>query len=432
MPTGRHPFLFLILLLGFFLPARPAYPLDGPPGGNSASLDVLWERLDTSRFPDLQGWVSVLQGRRDVPDLTSRMFRLFEDGQEQTTLQVQRESEGVVIALLVDTSGSMRESLAKAKVAVQEFVRNLRAEDQVLLLAFSDRPRLVQPLTVSKATVLRHLATLESKGGTALYDSIQEALGHLSGVSGRKVVVLLTDGSDQNAEGTGPGSRSTLDACRAKAVSQEVSIFTIGLGFHVEKKVLKDLAESTEGRSLWASDADQLRALYEEIAQYLRSRYRVTYRTQNPWQDGELRRVRLQVQDGGRFGEGITTYWTSKTMPVIRPPLPSKAAPTPTATPAPVEAEWVLKWDRDTVARMRMGRVRFVSGNRDVDPSSGRIMTHPGGKPPSGCLFDGMLIYLPEGRYRFTRTGSGASVEAVFEVHPGVERQVDLAEGETP
>jgi VWFA-related protein len=424
VPTGTRPLLPLLLILLLCPPAAAE-----PPSATSGKLEVLWDRFETTGFPDLEGRVSVLQGRRDVAGLEPRMFRLIEDGQEQGTLRVVREAEGVVIALLVDTSGSMRESLAAAKGAVQEFVRNLKPEDQVLLVAFDDRARVLQPATSRKDAVLQQLAALRSNGGTALYDAVQTALERLNGLSARKVVVLLTDGSDQNAEGTGPGSRTTLDACLGRAAQRDVSIFTVGLGFHVERKVLARMSEDTGGRSLWAADAAGLRELYDEIARYLRSSYHVTYRTQNPWQDGELRRVRLQVQDGGRFGEGVTTYWTSRTMPRIAPAPPAR----PTPTPAPVESGWDLRWGRERIADVKPGRAVFMLGGKELDPAAGRIVTHPEGRLPEACLFDGNRVYLPGGRYRFVPSGPGLpAVEAVFDVVPGLERRVELGGGEEP
>ena len=186
---------------------------------------VVWEKFETSEFPDLKGYVSITKGSREITDLNPKHFRLFEDAQEQGSLQVTPENEGVVIALLLDTSGSMRESLGKAQTAVREFVRYLRPEDQAVLISFSDEARILQPRTNQKAPILQALNGVRSKGGTALYDSIQMALSQLKGIPGRKVLVLLTDGSDQNAEGTGPGSRTSLDTCLAKAILQDIKAY---------------------------------------------------------------------------------------------------------------------------------------------------------------------------------------------------------------
>lgn len=425
--------IFLSALLAAGIGGAPI-PVSGAQTGPVDSLTVTWDSLDTARFPDLTGRVWVLDGTRDVAGLSERKFRLFEDGVEQGALSVTRETEGVVIALLVDTSGSMRESLETAKAAVRDFVLNLRPEDQALLVAFSNRATVLQPLTARKNLLLPPLATLKPDGGTALYDSIMTALDQLKGVRQRRVIVLLTDGSDQNAEGTGPGSRSSMDACLAQAVKQETSIFTIGLGIRVERRVLTTMAETTGGRSFWTADAGRLKALYDEIVQYLQSSYRVSYRTQNPWQDGELRRVRLQVQDGSRFGEGVTTYWTSKTRPSIRP-APSKSREgeaTPVAS-APVRASFTLGWDGKTQVNAPVGRASFRTGTREIDAASGWIVTHPAGRPPSATIFEGPRVYLPPGRYRFVVNGeSGKTSEAVFDVEAGKDVRVLLSEDGEP
>lgn len=427
-PGFRRLLLFLLVVSGSLVWA--AEPSLGP--DPSPTLRIVWEKFETEAFPDLRGWVSVTKGSVDLTGLGSGKFRLFEDGQEQPNLRVVPETEGVVIALLVDTSGSMRESVEKAKTAVREFVRHMRPEDQALLILFDDEPRLVQPLTSDKTAILRGVSEIRSKGGTALYDSIGSALDQLTGIHKRKVVVLMTDGSDQNAEGTGPGSRSSLDSALAKAILQETTIFTIGLGIQVERKVLRTFSESTGGLSLWATEAGELRTLYREIAQYIHSRYRVYYRTLNPWRDGALRRVRLQVQDGKWFGEGITSYWTSKSMPAIRreptavvPPLPGPFAATPTPNPV----AWKLDWGGKTAWQGRPGRVRLYNGKTPLDPHSGELATWPGGKPPDAYVVDGFLLYLQPGMYRFTQEdGSKAPPAVVFEVQSGIEKRVDVTE----
>jgi len=114
----------------------------------------------------------------------------------------------------------------------------------------------------------------------------------LSASSGRKVVVALTDGNDDDG-------RVLLAETIARATDANVPIFTIGLGSDVDEGGLEPLAEQSGGAYYFSPSADDLEALYQEIGSNLRNEYALVYESSTPNLDGTRRDLAVDVQSGG-------------------------------------------------------------------------------------------------------------------------------------
>ncbi len=255
------------------------------------------------------------------------------------------------------------------------------------------------------------------------------------------MVVLLTDGNDQDAMGTGPGSRTSLEGALALCRGSNLSLFAIGLGFKVDRKVLQHLADRTGGRAYWAVDAGELQDLYLSIARDIQRRYRVTYRTTNTFRDGSVRRVRVQVQHEGWFGEASTTYSVAGDgslegtirKPVAPPiviapvaatptPVPSRAEPSPTAVEGRLEA----RWDGRSLGAVDMGLVVLSLNKIILDARDCDVETWPDRKPPAASFYIDRRLLLKPGKYRFRYKGGAAWHSAVLTVEAGFQKEAVL------
>src|SRR4029434_1253806 len=102
----------------------------------------------------------------------------------------------------------------------------------------------------------------QAVGGTALYDALYASILRLKFVKGRRAVVILTDGGDENTLGTGPGSGHTLADVLARLKEVDAAIYPIGLGPRVDAAMLEKLAEISRGRGYSSQDAAALGAQY--------------------------------------------------------------------------------------------------------------------------------------------------------------------------
>ena len=222
-----------------------------------------------------------------VLDMTGDDFTLAEDGVEQQILDFYIEERPISLALIVDTSGSMRGAMKGVQVAAGGFVDTLEEEDRALVIDFDEKVFLLQGLTGDKEALKESIHSTYPQGGTALYDALYAAFRILNEHEGRKAIILLTDGDDHN-------SHFTLERVMKTARSSEVVIYSIGLGSGIKRGPLRDLAMETGGRSYFPGDVEQLREVYARVAQELRSQYYLTYSSTNREFDGTYRKIKLK------------------------------------------------------------------------------------------------------------------------------------------
>jgi Ca-activated chloride channel homolog len=222
-------------------------------------------------------------------------LRVIEDGVEQEIDTFLEVTSPVSIVLVLDQSGSMRKAADAVKAAAKSFVGSLRLEDKLAIMRFSDRSILESDLSTARSDSLEAIDEYEPRGGTALYDAVHDALSRLKTVEGRRVVVVLTDGRDENSAGTGPGSITTFDQLEKSLRETEVTVFTIALGLNVDSERLEQIASESGGDSFFPETVEALPGEYARIIEDLRRRYVVTYTSTNAARDGAWRAVDIRT-----------------------------------------------------------------------------------------------------------------------------------------
>ncbi|HEX5216281.1 MAG TPA: VWA domain-containing protein [Vicinamibacterales bacterium] len=162
---------------------------------------------------------------RFVPSLKADDFTVYEDGKPQPIQQFDSERVPVSLGIALDTSGSMAgEKIAAAQAALNRFLYDLLgANDEVFLYRFDSRPELVSNWTSDRQAVGRALGTVRPSGGTAIYDTVAEAVPLAQkGTRRKKALVVISDGNDQN-------SRLRVDDVRQMIRESEVLVYAIGI-----------------------------------------------------------------------------------------------------------------------------------------------------------------------------------------------------------
>ena len=142
------------------------------------------------------------------------------------------QQNGLDIVVAVDTSKSMLATdiapnrLTRAKLATLELMQRATA-DRMGLVAFAGDAFLECPLTIDNTAFQQSVQALDvnsiPQGGTAIAGAINTALTAFKEKTRHKVLVLFTDGEDNDSE---PGA---LEAAQA-AAKAGIKIFTIGIG----------------------------------------------------------------------------------------------------------------------------------------------------------------------------------------------------------
>jgi Ca-activated chloride channel family protein len=237
---------------------------------------------------------------RFVTGLEKEHFRLFEDKVEQKISYFSSEDAPISIGLVFDTSGSMGSKLQKSRQAVAQLLRTANPEDEFFLVQFNDRPVLALGFTRDTDEIQNRLTFIESKGRTALLDSVYLALNQMKKAHNpRKALVVISDGGDNS-------SRYTESEIRNLVREADVQIYAIGiyeplnsLGRTAEEmagpSLLSEIAEQTGGRHFPVDNLSELPDVAERIGIELHNQYVLFYAPSNAVKDGKYRHVQVKL-----------------------------------------------------------------------------------------------------------------------------------------
>ena len=188
----------------------------------------------------------------------------------------------------------MRKSTDPLIAAARTFVEALRPEDKLQLLFFSDGVLEAHDFTTNRQLSFDALKTYRPSGGTALYDALSDAFAALKRVEGRRAVVVMTDGRDENNAGTAPGSHETLKTVLERVKEVEATVLPIGLGSNLDRTGLETLAQASGGLASFPADVSELQAQFVRTVENLRRRYVVGYTSTHAARDGSWRAVEIR------------------------------------------------------------------------------------------------------------------------------------------
>jgi len=291
--------------------------------------------------------VSVLDRQgRFVPNLRREDFSVLENGIEQSIAYFEPAEKPFTVALLLDTSPSTQFHLSEIKEAAIAFAKQLRPQDRVLIISFSDEVLLLTEATNDINTITEVvLANVKEGNSTRLYDAVHLAINErLNRIPGRKAMVLFTDGVDTSSFSANyvstlheaeeldaliyPVRYDTTDYMRAfqNGGNGNVTIVTRSSNwpfgsstttqtiygpplnggaplpgttkadYDRADQYLHALADKSGGRLYQANDTTQLSDAFTRIAQELRWQYSIGYYPKAATEEaGERRQIRVRV-----------------------------------------------------------------------------------------------------------------------------------------
>jgi VWFA-related protein len=121
----------------------------------------------------------------------------------------------------------------------------------------------------------------------------------LKGLKGRRAVVILTDGRDEDNPGTGPGSVRSWESVLRLLQDQDVTMFPVGLGTKIDPERLRLLASFSGGEAYFPQEVSELAQQFDRVTENLRHRYIIGYTSTNPTRDGKWRSVDIHTRSSG-------------------------------------------------------------------------------------------------------------------------------------
>lgn len=226
---------------------------------------------------------------RPVQNLRKADFHLSEDGIEQEILSVSTVDAPASIGIIFDASSSMRRKLAASVAAVDQFLAAGVPGDEFLLVRFSDQPHSVTGFTTDIAEVSGRLHSTRAQGLTALNDAIYMGIQKMKVVRNtRKVLFVLSDGGDNNSQ----YSRHEL-----QLLVREADIQIYAISFFQGSRLLEAIAGETGGKTFVVPGLAELPETIEKLNRAMRSRYLLSYCSNNSQNDGKYRKLSVAVTD---------------------------------------------------------------------------------------------------------------------------------------
>src|SRR5207237_5136070 len=195
------------------------------------------------------------------------------------------------------------------KKAVKEFLGAVPRQNVVTLLGFNDNIFTIMRRTTDAGQRVSAVDRLAPWGATALYDVILRGIDMLGRQTGRKALIVFTDGEDQ-------GSHVTIEEVERRLQASDVTLYMIGQGRGLSqdylKKSMQRLTVPTGGRLFSTDSVDELHGAFEELLDELSNQYLLGYPPANTKRDDTWREIKVEV-DGhsgirARQGYRATPY----------------------------------------------------------------------------------------------------------------------------
>jgi VWFA-related protein len=251
----------------------------------------------------------VTNSAQEYVSLAATDFVVVENGVEQKVDTFHEALDPVSIILTLDASGSMVKAADTVRETAREFVRAVRKDDKLAVVTFADEVRVEHVLSADRALSMNAIDTYVAKGGTALYDGLWDSLLQLKKEGGRRAIVLLTDGRDENNPGTAPGSVHTLDEVLTLRREVGATVFAVGLGTKLDGAVIEQLAAVSGGQAYFSANVTELSGTFSKIVENLRQRYVVSYNSTHAARNGEWRVVEIRPREPGLLVTATEGYF---------------------------------------------------------------------------------------------------------------------------
>ena len=284
------------------------------------------------------------RGGKYVPNLTRRDFHVFENGVEQRIAYFATVDQPFTVVLLIDTSGSTEFKIEEMQNAAISFVNQLKDQDRVVVMSFDDSIRTLCQPTSDRDTLIRAIRRTRNGGSTRLYDAVHQVVRQkLKSISGRKAVVLFTDGVDTASE------QATYESTIKEVQESDAAVYSVaydtsGMGgsggvmtgggmrlpgggvifgipgsgpgsspadYRRAKDYLHEIAYESGGQFYRGDTIVGLSAAFSELADELRRQYSIGYYPPKG-EAGQRRDIKVRVNQPGLVVKARDNYIYSK------------------------------------------------------------------------------------------------------------------------
>ena len=227
-----------------------------------------------------------------VRGLQAKDFTIADEGKRVTAALRSSDDEPVTIGVAIDSSSSMRGRQLYVMRASAEFLgRALRPQDVAFLLSFDHDARIVHGRTNDGQRLRSLVFDMIPQGGTSIFDGVTFALQQFQGISGKKALLVLSDGR----EGTSSGSAKECERL-ARAVGVPIYVVAPPEERARSPHALSHIAQVTGGALFFGEPEETFPAMFDRLAAEMRGQYVLSFTRPAGIKAGAWRNIRVDVQ----------------------------------------------------------------------------------------------------------------------------------------
>jgi Ca-activated chloride channel family protein len=269
---------------------------------------------------------------RIVTNLTKDDFTIFEDGVQQTVSYFNQERLPLSIILLVDRAGCINAFNDQIRAATVKAFGDLKPEDEVAIMTFSNKVALAQPFTRDSQLVINKVMAVERQHSSEQHyfnAGIYEAANYMSKAAnpaGRRAIIVMTS-LEASIDFSRISEKKALEAVlESGALVSGVLVKTVG--GRIEQGIrgkptsilrhiglrsgsLKMFVEETGGELIGAGPEKMEDTLTQMVGNIAES-YSLAYAPTNSARDGKRRKIKVLLSPDVEKREGQTALITRR------------------------------------------------------------------------------------------------------------------------
>lgn len=251
-----------------------------------------------------------------IPNIPQDHFRITEDNVPQKISNVAIGDAPMTICMVIEFSNLFQkfysEPWYQTLLAANEFLRTLRKDDYVAIVAYDLRPEILSDFSVDRADAMEAMSRLRmaAYSEAVLYDALTTTAERMQEIEGRKAILLLSSGIDTI-------SHQNYGEARKKLQSAGVPIYSVGLmqairnyyetmgymgnearmEFMMADNQLRVFSQETGGLAFFPRFYGQFPEIFRTVSEALRKQYVATYTPTNTARDGKFRKLKVELID---------------------------------------------------------------------------------------------------------------------------------------
>jgi Ca-activated chloride channel homolog len=309
--------------------ARPRKPGSNDTGpSNEPDLPKIPSKLSKKGEPDTTGLatfksdvsvvtvdVAVTDNKGHfIPGLPPSAFRVLEDNVPQQIKSINAGEAPMTVAMVVEFSARFQQFYGstwyQTLTAAYGFAQSLKPDDYLAIVAYDIRPEMLSDFTTDRRKTQEALQRLNIPGFSEanLYDALTDTADRMSGIEGRKAIVLISSGIDTF-------SKKNYGEARKALQEAGVPVYPIGLmqalrdmadamgalgsiqrlDFLQADNAMRTFAKETGGQAFFPRFLGEFPTIFQNIHQALRQQYVITYNPSNTAHDGTFRKIKVEL-----------------------------------------------------------------------------------------------------------------------------------------